>query len=52
MFEKYKKAIAEAREREQTSVLFLIYEYAKEQFYNNEMSTDEYNELKKMILGL
>lgn len=51
MFEQYKREITAARELEQMGVLALMYEAAKEDFYNNKLKANEYRELKKMIFG-
>lgn len=52
MFEQYKRAIIKARELEQMGVLFLIYDELKVDWVNDKITEDEYNKLRKMILGL
>lgn len=52
MLEQYKNEIMTAREHKLMSVLFLIYEAAKEDFYNDKITANEYTEIRKMILGL
>ena len=47
----YKKAIETARTYKHLSSLTLILEEVKQSCYNDEITTDEYIELRKMIFG-